>query len=148
MRLQIHERKDAWDSSREFTISVIYVLSLQRDTIFKLLRSTVRTFSYASAVFPSTWSSFIIYSSFTIFSLCKSFNCLTHIAIVRRAVRFKHAWKTSNIWHSPSFVCVIAESKPWYFWVSTCTKYDHPIHSIKCPTTKSYGVKHQCSCIT
>src|SRR5918996_4403007 len=36
-------------------------------------------------------------------------------------------WQTSNIWHSPSFVGIIAESKPWNFWVSTCTKYDHPI---------------------
>src|SRR5215203_5644426 len=51
-------------------------------------------------------------------------------------------WQTSNIWHSPSFIRIIAESKPWNFWVSTCSKYDHPVHSIKCPASKSHSLKH------
>src|SRR5918996_2564249 len=90
VRLQIHEGKYAWNSCRKFAISIIYILSLECYTIFELLRCTVSTFSYTRTVLPSAWSSFIIYPSLTIFSLCKSFNCLTHIAMVGRAVCLKH----------------------------------------------------------
>src|SRR5918995_5367903 len=107
-----------------------------------MLRCMVSTFPYALTVLPSARCSFIVYASRTIFSLCKSFNCLTHIAEVGRTVRLKYPWQTCDIWHSPSFVHIIAESKSRNFRVCTCTQYDHPVHSIKCQAAKSYCLKH------
>lgn len=140
--LQIHECKYTWYRCREFTISIIYILSLECYTLFE-------TLAMHGEHFFLRWRCL---SKRQVFLHCIR---LPHHIFSLQELQQPHSYcdsvegsmpqaprQTSNIWHRPPFVDIIAESKPWDFWISTGTKYHHPVHSVKRTAAKSHSLEH------